>query len=361
MVYSPLSLQVLLSSVTAGSKGPTKKQLLSFLKSKSSDELNSLVSHLVPRVLSDGSTRGGPCVNSANSLWVEHSLTVKPSFKRMLVNVYNAVIKEVSFGTDPDKARVQVNSWTKKETKGLIPEALPPGSVGENTMLLLLNTIYFKGVWSDRFDPSETEECKFGLLDGSTVEAPFMIESYGWHYVKAFDGFKVSKLPYKQGKDKERRFSMYFLLPNSRNGLPALVKRVCSEPDFLDCHLPEIQREPGALKIPKFNINSNFLASEILVKLGLVLTFNGNGDFSEMVESGIGDPKIIHKSFIEVDEGGTKAAAVSTFDGGADCAGPFEPIKSINFVADHPFMFLIREEMTGTVLFIGHVLNPLEE
>ncbi|KAM1811811.1 hypothetical protein ACFX12_028404 [Malus domestica] len=89
----------------------------------------------------------------------------------MLVNVYNAVIKEVSFGTDPDKAWVQVNSWTKKETKGLIPEALPPGSVDENTMLLLLNTIYFKGVWSDRFDPSETEECKFGLLDGSTVEA----------------------------------------------------------------------------------------------------------------------------------------------------------------------------------------------
>ncbi|TQD76022.1 hypothetical protein C1H46_038445 [Malus baccata] len=154
---------------------------------------------------------------------------------------------------------------------------------------------------------------------------------------------------------------MYFLLPNSRNGLPALVKRVCSEPDFLDCHLPEIQREPGALKIPKFNINSNFLASEILMKLGLVLPFNGNGDFSEMVESGIGDPKIIHKSFIEVDEGGTKAAAVSTFGCGADCAGPFEPIKSINFVADHPFMFLIREEMTGTVLFIGQVLNPLEE
>lgn len=98
------------------------------------------------------------------------------------------------------------------------------------------------------------------------------------------------------------------------------------------------------------------------MKLGLVLPFNGNGDFSEMVESAIGDAKIIHKSFIEVDEGGTKAAAVSIFDCGSDCAGPFdEPIKSIYFVADHPFMFFIREEMTGTVLFIGQVLNPLEE
>ncbi|KAB2627370.1 serpin-ZX-like [Pyrus ussuriensis x Pyrus communis] len=173
-----------------------------------------------------------------------------------------------------------------------------------------------------------TEEREFRLLDGSTVEAPFMIESYGWHYVKAFDGFKVSKLPYKQGKDKERRFSTYFLLPNSRNGLPDLVKRVCSEPDFLDCHLPEIQ------------------PSEVLMKLGLVLPFDGNGDFSEIVESGIGDAEIIHKSVIEVDEGGTKAAAVSTFH---------------YFVADHPFMFFIREEITGTVLFIGHVLNPLEE
>ncbi|KAM2872744.1 hypothetical protein FF1_020219 [Malus domestica] len=154
---------------------------------------------------------------------------------------------------------------------------------------------------------------------------------------------------------------MYFLLPNERDGLPALVDRVCSKPGFLDCHLPKTRVEVGAFKIPRFKFTSGFKASKILEDLGLVLPFNGNGDLSEMVESPLREANIIHKSFIEVDEEGTKAAAVSVFAEECGCAEPFEPIKPIHFVADHPFLFLIREEMTGTVQFIGHVLNPLEE
>ncbi|XP_050125233.1 serpin-ZX-like isoform X2 [Malus sylvestris] len=361
IVYSPLSIQVVLFLITAGSKGLTKDQLLSFLMSESSDQLNSLAAHLVTLVLADGSARGGPCLNFANALWVEESLSIKPSFKEVVDTVYKAAIKQVSIKTDPDKARVEVNSWVENETNGLITEVLLPGTVKRDTKLIIANALYFKGVWNDQFDASMTFKHNFYLPNGTKVRAPFMCRSYEDQYVRAFDSFKVAKLEYEPGKDKERQFSMYFLLPNERDGLPALVDRVCSEPGFLDRYLPKTRVKVGAFKIPRFKFTSGFKASKILEDLGLVLPFNGNGDLSEMVESPLRKANIIHKSFIEVDEEGTKAAAVSVFAELRCCGESVKPIKRIHFVADHPFLFLIREEMTGTVQFIGHVLNPLEE
>ncbi|XP_068319504.1 serpin-ZX-like [Pyrus communis] len=358
MVYSPLSIQIVMWLLTAGSKGPTKGQLLSFLKSKSVDELNSLATHLVPLVFADGSPRGGPCLSFANGLWVKESLSIKPSFKEVVDASYKADINHVSF-QNPEKVRLEVNLWAEKATKGLITEALPPGLVDKKTILIFSNALYFKGLWTNKFNASNTREDFFRLLNGHYVKAQFM-RSYEAQFVEAFDGFKVAKLPYKQGEDKERQFSMYFLLPHARNGLPALVERVCSEPGFLDRHRPARQVPVGAFKIPRFKITSGFKASDILQDLGLVLPFTDG--LTEMVESDIIKGKIFHISFIEVEEEGTKAAAVSTFVG---CSGasarPIVPIKKINFVADHPFLFFIREERTETVMFIGQVLNPLKE
>ncbi|KAM1792356.1 hypothetical protein ACFX12_036218 [Malus domestica] len=358
MVYSPLSIQVVLWLLTAGSKGPTKEQLLSFLKSKSVDELNSLSSHLVPLIFADGSTRGGPCLSFANGLWVEESVSIKPSFKKVVETVHKAAIKQVNFRTNPEEARAEVNAWAKKATQGLIKDVLGPGTINNKTTLIAANAIYFKGVWSDPFDASETEECRFYLLDGTFVKAPLM-RSYGDRFVKVFDGFKILKLPYEQGEDEKRQFAMHLLLPDARDGLPALVERVCSQHEFLDCHRPEPLVPVRLFKMPRFKITSGFEASDILKDLGLVLPFSDDGELTEMVESPRGKARLIHKSFIEVDEEGTKAAAV-TVDDIQFSLHDDEPTKMIDFVADHPFLFFIREEMTATVLFIGHVLNPLE-
>ncbi|KAM1892937.1 hypothetical protein ACFX14_036040 [Malus domestica] len=358
MVYSPLSIQVVLWLLTAGSKGPTKEQLLSFLKSKSVDELNSLSSHLVPLIFADGSARGGPCLSFANGLWVEESVSIKPSFKKVVETVHKAAIKQVNFRTNPEEARAEVNAWAKKATQGLIKDVLGPGTINNKTTLIAANAIYFKGVWSDPFDASETEECRFYLLDGTFVKAPLM-RSYGDRFVKVFDGFKILKLPYEQGEDEKRQFAMHLLLPDARDGLPALVERVCSQHDFLDCRRPEPLVPVRLFKMPRFKITSGFEASDILKDLGLLLPFSDDGELTEMVESPRGKARLIHKSFIEVDEEGTKAAAVTVVDIQFSLHDD-EPTKMIDFVADHPFLFFIREEMTGTVLFIGHVLNPLE-
>ncbi|KAF5178382.1 Serpin-zx [Thalictrum thalictroides] len=246
----------------------------------------------------------------------------------------------------------EVNSWAENETSGLIKEILPSGSVDSSTRLIFANALYFKGAWNEKFDASHTKDHDFHLLDGTSVQVPFMT-SKEKQYLSEYDGFKVLGLPYKQGEDK-RRFSMYFILPDAKDGLQALVEKVDS-PGFLDSHIP-LQAVPvGEFRIPKFKISFGFEAAEVLKGLGLVSPFSGG--LSEMVDSPAGQnlyvSSIFHKSFIEVNEEGTEAAAASA---GVIKLRSMQMI--VDFVADHPFMFVIREDLTGVVLFVGHVLNP---
>ncbi|XP_008220715.1 PREDICTED: serpin-ZX-like [Prunus mume] len=357
LVYSPLSIHVVLSLIAAGSKGPTQDQLLSFLRAKSADYLNSFAAELVSVIFSDGSPSGGPRLSFANGIWVDRSLPLKPSFKQVVDTDYKAALFQVDFQTNAAEVTSGANSWAEKETSGLIKEILPPGSVDSSTRLIFANALYFKGAWNEKFDASTTKEHDFHLLDGSTVKAPFMTSDKK-QLVSSYDGFTVLGLPYKQGEDK-RHFSMHVFLPDAKDGLPSLVEKLGSESGFLDRHLPKQQVEVGDFKLPKFKISFGFEASNVLKGLGVVLPFSGGG-LTEMVDSPVGQTlyvsSIFHKSFIEVNEEGTEAAAASA----AVINSRSLPI-TIDFVADHPFLFLIREELTGTVLFIGHVLNPLAD
>lgn len=255
------------------------------------------------------------------------------------------------------KVTSEVNSWAEKETNGLIKEVLPPGSVDRTTRLIFANALYFKGAWGEKFDASATKDYDFHLPNGNSVQVPFMT-SKKRQVVSAFNGFKVLGLPYKRGQDK-RSFSMYFFLPDAKDGLPSLVERVSSESRFLDHHIPYEKVETGDFKIPRFKISFGFEASDVLKGLGLVLPFSG-GDLTGMVDSAASKnlyvSSIFQKSFIEVNEEGTEAAAASAAVVASRSMGFTE---KIDFVADHPFLYLIREDMTGMVLFIGHVLNPL--
>ncbi|KAL3340523.1 hypothetical protein AABB24_028918 [Solanum stoloniferum] len=359
MVFSPLSIHVVLGLIAAGSNGPTRDQLLSFLKSKSTDELNSLSSQIVDVVFADGSPSGGPRLSVANSVWVEQTLPLKHSFKQIVDNVYKATSSSVDFQKKAVEVASQVNQWAEKETSGLIKEILPADSVDSSTRLVFANALYFKGAWDEKFDASVTKESGFHLLNGTCIQVPFMT-SQKKQYIKAFDGFKVLSLPYKQGEDK-RRFSMYFFLPDANDGLPALVDKVSSESRFLERHVPYQKVGVGEFHIPKFKISFGFEASNVLKGLGLVLPFSGDS-LTEMVDSPVGSnlyvSSIFHKSFIEVNEEGTEAAAATA--GVVKLRGLLVEEK-VDFIVDHPYLFLIREDATGVVLFVGSVLNPLAE
>lgn len=251
----------------------------------------------------------------------------------------------------------EINSWAEKETNGLIREVLPPGSVDEMTRLIFANALYFKGTWSEKFDSSETKDYNFHLHDGSSTKVPFMTSTEK-QIIRGYDGFKVLRLQYERGEDA-RCFSMYIFLPDANDGMPALVHRITSEPGFLEKHLPLRAVEVGDFRIPKFKASFGFEASEVLKGLGLVLPFSAGG-LTEMVDDESVGRKlyvsgIFQKSLIEVNEEGTEAAAVS-----AAVCGLCSFEYPIHFVADHPFLYLIREDTTGSLLFIGQLMNPAQ-
>ncbi|VAI71967.1 unnamed protein product [Triticum turgidum subsp. durum] len=248
----------------------------------------------------------------------------------------------------------QVNSWVENVTTGLIREILPKGSIDYTTRLVLGNALYFKGLWTEKFDESKTKYDKFHLLNGDTVQTPFM-SSTNKQYISSSDGLKVLKIPYQKGGDN-RQFSMYILLPKRRDGLWTLAKRLSTESEFIDKHIPTEKVVVEQFMLPKFKISFGFEATNLLKSLGLQLPFSTEANLSEMVNSHVGlfISSIFHKSFVEVNEQGTEAAAATS----VAIEQQQMPIV-MDFVADHPFLFLIREDVIGVVLFIGHVANPL--
>jgi serpin B len=276
----------------------------------------------------------------------------------------------------------EVNMWVEKETDGLIKEVLSPGSVDTETRLIFANAMYFKGTWNEKFDALKTKEYDFHLLDGNSVKVPFITSMHD-QFISVFDGFKVLGLhykqgngfisdfdairkvlglPYKQDKDK-RQFSMYFFLPDTKDGLSFLIKKLASESKFLERKFPSQKVKVGNFRIPKFKISFELETSNVLKELGVVLPFYP-GSLTKMVESPASQDlyvnEIFHKSFIEVNEEGTEAAATTVGEMVGCSLNDFTPPK-IDFVADHPFLFLIREDFSGKILVIGQVLNPLVE
>uniref|UniRef100_A0ACD5X521 Uncharacterized protein n=1 Tax=Avena sativa TaxID=4498 RepID=A0ACD5X521_AVESA len=362
--FSPLSLHVALSLVAAGAGGATRDQLVAALGAEGpggAESLHALAKRVVQLVVADASVEGGPRVAFANGLFVDTSMPLKPSFKETAVGMYKAETHSVDFQTKAAEVAGQVNSWVEKLTSGLIKEILPGGSVDSSTRLVLGNALYFKGAWTEEFDASKTKDGEFHLLDGSSsVQAPFM-SSTDEQYISSHDSLKVLKLPYRQGGDL-RQFSMYILLPDAHDGIWELAEKVSSGPEFLEKHAPTRKVPVGQFKLPRFKISFGFEASDLLRGLGLHLPFSAEADLSEMVDSPMGRSlrvsSVFHRAFVEVNEEGTEAAA-ATAATIMLMSLPLDPPMKVDFVADHPFMFMIREDLTGVVLFVGDVLNPL--
>ncbi|KAK9080284.1 hypothetical protein SSX86_000042 [Deinandra increscens subsp. villosa] len=358
VVFSPLSIHAVLSMLAAGSKGRTHDQLLTFLRANSTDELNSLSSNLVSSILADGSRKGGPCLSFANGVWVEkNNVSLKPSFKEVVDTFYKAGCKQVDF-TKADEVANEVNLWAEKQTNGLIDQVISANDIRSLTWLIFTNAVYFKGTWLEKFDPSETEERDFHLLDGKKVQVSFMTSTDD-QFVSEYDDFKILGLPYLQGRDK-RRFTMYFVLPNAKDGLQSLVEKIGSKSDFFNRHIPRQKVEIGAFFIPKYKMSFDFEASNVLKELGLVLPFSKNDGMTEVVDSPLDEnvyvSSINQKCIVEVNEDGTEAAAVTY---SVLCGSSMQIIhKTVDFVADHPFLFVIREDVTGVVLFMGQVVDP---
>ena len=263
-----------------------------------------------------------------------------------------------------DEAVDEINSWVHKETKGLIPSILERGDFDKNSVMVIVNAMYFKGTWSNPFYANKTEDKHFSLINRRKVSVPFMTSKKEFDY-GSFEDYKMIKLPYKSEKGKSNKFSMYIFLPHEKAGLKKLLQIFHSNDTLFhgEFDLKE-QQSFAELWIPKFKISCKFEAKDVMEQMGLTLPFEEtNKELSGIVEPDVMlyVSKILQKSFLEVDERGTKAAACSVVFGRTlACARKNykRPPPPPSFVADHPFMFMIREDSSQAVLFVGVVLNP---
>ncbi|KAF2571236.1 hypothetical protein F2Q70_00001484 [Brassica cretica] len=248
--------------------------------SSASEESKAVFNETATVAFADGKANGGSKITAINGVWVEQSLPVDHSYKDLMENVFRATFTQVDFRSKAEQVRRELNKWTSDQTNGLIEYLLPLGSVRSNTYQVYGNA--FKGTWEDKFSKSETKDRDFHLLNDASVSVPFMRSSKR-QYVQRFDGFKVLKLPFQQGLDIKRSFSMYFYLPDENDGLDNLVKKMTSTRGFVDDHNPTCRVTLDDFAVPKFKISFGFEASKALY----------------------------HKACVEIDEEGAEAAAAS--------------------------------------------------
>lgn len=252
----------------------------------------------------------------------------------------------VDYAKATDEARKTINTWVEDQTREKIKDIIGPGYLDSMTRLVLVNAIYFKGNWENRFDPANTRETDYTLPSGEKILVPMMRQEKKFGY-KAIPGAQLLEMPYA-----DRRLSMIVILPAEPDGLSAVEETLTA--DNFDSWLSDMPEQQVAVFLPRFKIEwGAFDLKQPLQEMGMRNAFGSEADFSGMDGSkGLFIGFVMHKAFIEVNEEGTEAAA-ATAVGLKECV-----MKTTTFRADHPFLFLIRDNETGSILFIGRMLDP---
>jgi serpin B len=300
------------------------------------------------------SPHAGYELHVADALWAQQGEHFLPQFVEVTRTDYAAGLHTVDFAHAHAAARATINGWVEKQTAEKIKDLLPTSAVTPDTRLVLTNAIYFKGDWKDPFDKAATGNEDFHLSASASVKTPLMHRTGGYGF---FDGgsFKALEIPYNDGE-----LSMIVLLPNDVDGLQALEQSLT--PANLRDWTGKFQfTRKVILTLPRFTMTRSFQLNNALAALGMKLAFErGKADFSGMTgEPGLWIGSAVHKAFIDVNEEGTEAAAATGISIHATVAMR-EPPPTV-FCVDHPFLFLIREKKSGSILFMGRVTDPNRE
>jgi serpin B len=284
----------------------------------------------------------------ANRLWVASSFPIRPGYSAAVADAYDAPAESLDFGGSPSASRRTINAWVSGRTRGRIPELLREGTPSAESLAILTNAVYFKGVWTRKFAKDNTRSLPFRPSAMTSVGVPFMHATEEVRYAEA-PGVQVLEKTY----GKEGRMAMSIVLPTAVDGLPALEKKLTEQ--TLRVWTSSLAPKTVEIQLPKFKIESTLPMKAALQTLGMRSAFEqGAADFSRIAPRGLVIADVVQKAMIEVDEEGTVAAAATYVEMGDPWASSGPPI----FRADHPFLFFLRDTRTGRILFMGRVVDP---
>lgn len=347
--FSPYSISAALAMTYAGARGQTATEMADAIHfTLPPAELHPAFGELARR-FDDIASRKDVALTVANSLWYQQDYHLTPDFLKLNRDYYHAKVEPLNFSGDAAGACQKINSWVARKTQDRIKELL--SNVPPSTRLVLCNAIYFKGTWLKEFDPKKTHPQPFYTMPEQPVSVPMMTEETSVRSHDAGDA-DVFALPYA-GND----ISMVILLPKAADGLAAMEKQIDTAKlrEWLAA-LDASRLAKARIFLPKFKLNLRLELASDLKTLGMPTAFEaGAADFSGMDGSRnlfIGD--VIHQACVDVNEQGTEAAAATAVTVHASAVMPAPP----TFRVDHPFLFLIRDNQTGAILFLGSVVDP---
>jgi serpin B len=361
LFFSPYSISTALAMAFGGARGQTESQMAEVLHFPVADNrsTDSASRPLLDRQqfaaefgkmikdLNKRGQKGAYTLTIANALWGQKGYGFLDGFLKLVAN-YDGRLNEVDFERAAEAARNTINAWVEKETNGKIKNLIGPGVLDSMTRLVLTNAIYFKGNWARQFEEKRTQDAPFTLGNGRKVDVPMMNQKAEFGYMET-DDFQALELPYVDDE-----LSMIILLPKKSDALDEFEEELT--PDNLSQWLAKIHKREVVVFVPKFKMTSQFSLASVLQSIGMTDAFSSNANFSGM--DGKRDlfiSAVIHKAYVDVNEEGTEAAAATGVVMRLTSVGP-APIPV--FRADHPFLFLIRDNLSGSILFIGRVENP---
>jgi serine protease inhibitor len=342
VMISPLSVSLALSMTLNGAEGNTRDEMEEAMEMSglSQEQINELNLQLVNALLAHDPN---VVLEIANSIWYRDDYTVKPDFIQVNQQYYDAEVSALDF-SDPGTIDV-INSWVSTKTHDKIEEIVK--EINPQSFMFLINAIYFKGAWRTEFDEKDTYDGDFQVNENTVVKVPMMSAELDINTMRN-DMFSAVELPYGKGN-----WSMFILMPDYDNTLDDVVSELNGEnwSSWLESFTPTSEVN---IHIPKFTFEFESSLKESLIALGMQEAFSSAADFSGILEGGgilISDVK--HKTFIEVNEKGTEAAAVTSVEMELTSAGNY-------FYANRPFLFVIAEKSSNTIMFIGRLVYPEE-
>jgi len=348
LAFSPYSISSALAMTCSGARGETARQMEQVLHfDQSHGDLSQLVGQLNKTVRA---AKGGNELSIANSIWPQRQYLLRPDFLRLLKQDYGATVTPLDYVHNAEQARVTINRWVDGQTQHKINEIIGPGVLDDMTRMVLVNAIYFKGKWATPFPKDATSSDRFYPRPDTHIRVPFMHVSDTFRYGED-DQLQWISLPYKGDK-----LEMLILLPRDRDGIGQLENDLNTT--NLSWWMSNMGVEQVEVALPKFKITSEFGLADTLRAMGMEDAFNPtNADFSGMDgrRHWLYISAVLHKAYVDVYEKGTEAAAATAVM--MEAAG-IPPAPNRQFRADHPFIFMIRDSTTGTILFLGRVTRP---